>query len=211
MRAKITIILAISLLIRLQAQEGLAAVKVLDQFSAQAKSAPSVSIEFSLLTVDAIENRRDTIEGSLILSGNKYRLTLPESTTWFNGTDNWNYMPSVKEVTITRPESGDISFFSKPSLLYTMHREGYKPRLVEEKAAEYIIDLYPEDISTDMIRIRLIITKPALTLKSAEYKTRNGVTMTLKTIEYTLKFKPDSQFFIFDPSKVKGIEIIDMR
>jgi hypothetical protein len=120
-------------------------------------------------------------------------------------------MPSVKEVTITRPEKGDISFFSKPSLLYTMHREGYKPRMVEEKTAEYIIDLYPEEITTDMIRIRLVIAKPQLTLKSAEYKTKNGVSMTLTTKDYSLKFRPDNQFFVFDPSKIKGIEIIDMR
>jgi outer membrane lipoprotein carrier protein len=211
MRTTVTIILVLSLFPTLQSQVDPAAVKVLDQFSAQARAAPSVSMTFSLLTVDAIENRRDTIEGSLILSGNKYRLTLPESTTWFNGTDTWNYMPSVKEVTITRPEAGDNSFFSKPSLLYSMHREGYKPRMVEEKATEYIIDLYPEDISTDMIRIRLIIARPSLTLKSAEYKTRNGVTMTLKAKDYSLKLRPDGQFFVFDPSKIKGIEIIDMR
>jgi outer membrane lipoprotein carrier protein len=204
-------ILALALFTMLKSQEDPAAVKVLDQFSAQAKSAPSVSIEFSLLTSDAIENKRDTIEGSLVLSGNKYRLTLPESTTWFNGTDSWNYMPSVKEVTITRPEAGDNSFFSKPSLLYTMHREGYKARMVEEKMSEYVIDLYPDDIKSDMIRIRLIIAKPAMTLKSAEYKTRNGITMTLTAKQYTLKFKPDGQFFTFDPTKIKGIEIIDMR
>lgn len=207
----VTIILTLSLLTSLHSQEDLAAVKVLDQFSAKARAAPSVSMEFSLLTVDAIENRKDTLSGSLVLSDNKYKLTLPESTTWFNGTDSWNYMPSVKEVTITRPEEGDVSFFSKPSLLYTIHHEGYKPRMVEEKTSEYIIDLYPEEITTDMIRIRLVISKPALTLKSAEYKTKNGVSMTLTAKDYNLKFRPDDKFFLFDPSKIKGIEIIDMR
>jgi outer membrane lipoprotein carrier protein len=192
-------------------QDDPAAIKVLDQFSTTAREAPSVSMGFTIITIDAIEHRRDTIEGSVVLSGNKYKLILPESTTWFNGTDSWNYMPSVKEVTITKPDPNEVSFFSKPSLLYTMHREGYKAKMVEEKASEYVVDLYPDDIKSDMVRIRLVISRPGMVLKSAEYKTRNGITMQMTTTDYTLKFRPDNSFFVFDSAKYKGVEVIDMR
>lgn len=192
-------------------QEDMAAVKVLDQFSALAKGASSVSIDFRILTNDIMENRKDTVDGKVVLLGDRYKLTLPESTVWFNGTDSWNYIPSVNEVTISRPEADGSSFFSKPSLLYTMYKEGYKPRLVEENASEYIIDLYPDDIKMDLVRIRLVISKPGLSLKIADYKTKNGVTMTMMVNEYSLKYKPEANFFVFDPSKYKGIEVIDMR
>jgi outer membrane lipoprotein carrier protein len=211
MRTIVTFFLSIFIFCTAYSQEDAAATKVLDLFALRAKEAPSVSMEFTIITFDAMENRRDTITGDLILSGNRYKLSLPESTTWFNGTDSWNHMPSVNEVTITTPEAGEVSFFSRPSLIYTIHRDGYKARMVEEKTAEYIIDLYPEDITTDMIRIRLSITKPALALKSAEYKTKNGVTMSMSVKNYTLKFKPEERYFIFDPAKYKGIEVIDMR
>ncbi|MDX9928291.1 MAG: outer membrane lipoprotein carrier protein LolA [Bacteroidales bacterium] len=193
------------------AQEDPEAVMILDRFSNAVKAAPSISMEFFMTTTDLPENRTDTLTGAIVISGDKYRLTMPESTTWFNGTDNWNYMPSVKEVTITRPSPDDISFFSKPSLLFGMYRQDYKARLTDQTSSEWIIDLYPNDIKSDMIRVRLSIGKQGLDLRTAEYKTRNGLTIRLDIRQYNLKFKPDSKYFDFNPAAYKGVEIIDMR
>jgi len=211
MKKILTVLFAILITGIVFSQDDIAAIKVLDQFSAIAKGAPSVSIEFTMMTSDILENRKDTVEGKVIIQGDKYKLTLPESTIWFNGTDSWNYIPSVNEVTISKPEPGEDSFFAKPSLLYTMYRDGYKPRLIEESGSEYIIDLYPADLKMDLVRIRLVISKPGLALKMSDYKTKNGVTLTMKVKDYSLKYKPEVNFFVFDPSKYKGIEVIDMR
>lgn len=211
MKSILTVLFGVITSVIAFSQEDISAFKVLDQFSALAKGGSSVSIDFRIVTSDIIENRKDTIDGKLVLLGDKYKLTLPESTVWFNGTDSWNYIPSVNEVTISKPEAGETSFFSKPSLLYTMYKDGYKPRLVEESATEYTIDLYPDDIKMDLVRIRLVISKPGLSLKMADYKTKNGVTMTMMVKGYNLKYKPEANFFVFDPSKYKGIEVIDMR
>ncbi|HSL85535.1 MAG TPA: hypothetical protein VK861_01215, partial [Bacteroidales bacterium] len=123
----------------------------------------------------------------------------------------WNYLPAEKEVTITRPDKGDDSFMSRPSSIFTLYREEYKSRLLEENSSNYIIDLYPEDLTSDMIRIRLTLSKPALNLKALEYKNKNGLTITLHVREYDLKQKPDPSLFTFQPSRYKGVEIIDMR
>jgi len=211
MRIIVTLFICLLCTIAIYSQEDPAAIKVLEQFSSRAKGAPSVSISFTVLTVDAIENRKDTLEGNVVIKGDKYRLTLPESTVWFNGTDSWNYIPEVNEVTISKPEPGENSFFAKPSLLYTMYLEGYKPKLIEERDSEFVIDLYPTDIKIDLVRIRLTITKSGMKLKTAEYKTKRGITMTLKVSNYDLAFKPAESYFVFDPSKYKGIEVIDMR
>jgi len=203
--------IAVSVSILLGGQEDPEAYKALDRFASVARDAPSVSISFIMTTSDAMENRNDTIEGSVIIAGDKYKLTLPENTTWFNGTDSWNYMPSVNEVVITRPGEEDLSFFSKPSLLFEMYRDDYRVRLVEESSSLQIIDLYPRDIKSEMIRIRLTISRKGYELRSAEYRTRDGITITLTVKEYNLRFKPGNDFFNFNPASYKGIEIIDMR
>ena len=53
-----------------------------------------------------------------------------------------------------------------------MYKKGYKSRLVEEKQDSYTIDLYPVDIKNDIIRVRLVIEKPSLVLKSFDYKVK---------------------------------------
>jgi outer membrane lipoprotein-sorting protein len=187
------------------------AVKVLSEFSKRAASAPSVKIDFDIVAYDAQEDQETELGGTAVIKGDSYMLTLPDNLIRTDGKAVWNYMPEVNEVTITAPDPSDVSFISKPSLLFTMHEKGFKVRLLEQNAREWIIDLYPEDISTGLVRIRLAIGKSLYDLRSAEYKTREGITLTLTASGYDLTFRPPAGYFTFNPADHKGVEVIDMR
>ncbi len=202
---------AILLSLNVLAQNDQDAVKILDNFSANALNAPSVSMNFRLITINQIENKNDTLSGSIILNKDKYKLDLPDNIVWFNGETSWSYLPAEKEVTITRADKKDNSFQNRPSAIFSMYKNGYKSRLIEESTESYIIDLYPEDIKTDLIRVRLSIGKSRMDLKSLEYKKRDGIVVTLKVSEYNLKLITEPDMFNFQPSKFKGVEVIDMR
>jgi outer membrane lipoprotein-sorting protein len=187
------------------------AIKILDKFSALALGAPSVSMKFTMEAVDQVEGTNNKSSGSIIFSKDRYRLDMPDNIVWFNGETSWSYLPEEKEVTLAKPDKKDNSFMSRPSAIFSVYKKGYKVRLLEEKSSSYLIDLYPEDINSDHIRIRLSIGKPLLDLKSIEYKYKNGVTAILTVKEYDLKQQPDNSEFTFSPDKYKGVEIIDMR
>jgi len=203
--------LLLTFLINAAGQSDQEAIRILDKFSANALAAPSVSMKFNLVTDDQAENTRDTISGSVILSKDKYYLVLPDNIIWFNGESSWSYLPAEKEVTITRADKKDNSFQNRPASVFTMYKSGYKCRLVEEKSDLYVVDLYPEDIKSDLIRVRLSIGKTLLNLKTLEYKNREGVVLTLNVREYNLKQKAGAETFIYPKEKFKGVEIIDMR
>jgi len=188
-----------------------AAVKVLDRFSEIASGAPSVSMKFELETIDQVEGTSNKTAGSIILSKDKYRLDLSDNIIWYNGETSWSYLPAEKEVTIAKPDKKDNSFQSRPSAVFSIYKKGYKARLLEEKSSSWLIDLYPEDVNSDHIRIRLSIGKPSYDLKGIEYKYKNGVTAVLTVKEYDLKQVPDNSTFTFSPDKYKGVELIDMR
>ena len=195
----------------LSGQKDQEALKILDRFSSVASSAPSISMKFRMSTFDQTENRKDTLSGSIILSKNKYRLDMPDNIVWFNGENSWSYLTAEKEVTISKPDRKDNSFQNKPSAIFTLYKSGYKYRLIEEGTLSYTIDLYPEDINTDMLRVRLVIGKSNMDLKSLEYKKKEGVIITLDIINYNLSLKPSADTFIFHPEKFKDAELIDVR
>jgi outer membrane lipoprotein-sorting protein len=192
-------------------QDDKEAIRILDKFSAAALGAPSVSMRFLLITTDQMEKTSDTLNGSVVLCKDKYKLDLPDNTTWFNGETSWSYLPAEKEVTIAKADRKDNSFQNRPSAIFSMYKNGYKSKLIEDNSLSYIIDLYPEEIKTDLLRIRLIINKPGMDLKSLEYKKKDGQITTLHVQEYNLKLKPQSDLFIFQPERFKGVEVIDMR
>ena len=187
------------------------AVKILDEFSAKALGAPSVSMKFIIVTADHVENSSDTLTGSVILNKDKYRLNLDDNITWFDGQATWSYLSAEKEVTITKADKKDNSFQNRPSAIFTAYKKEYKERLVEERPDSYIIDLYPKDLKNELMRIRLSIGKSSLNLKSLEYKRKDGIEINLIVKEYNLSVKPESDTFTFREEKFKGVDIIDMR
>ena len=193
------------------AQKDPDAVAVLSEFRNKAASAPSVKIDFDILAYDAKEDQETETEGTVVISGDNYRLTLPDNLILADGKAVWNYMPDVKEVTVTEPDPADESFMSKPSMLFSMYEKGYKVRLVEQNPTGWIIDLYPEDIRLKLVRIRLAVGRTLHDLRSAEYKTKDGMTLTLTVTKYDLTFRPPAGYFAFNPADHKGVEVIDLR
>lgn len=188
------------------------AIEILDSFSAKALAAPSVSMNFDIRTEDQMDSSdNNSLSGSIILSKDSYRLELPDNIIWFNGTTVWSFLPAEKEVTINVADEEDDSFQNKPSKIFTEYKNAYKIRVIEEKPDYYIIDLYPEDINSELIRIRLSIGRPDLNLKSLEYKKKDGIVITLKVKDYNLTIKPDQNTFIYQSGLYKGVEVIDLR
>lgn len=211
MKTFIVLFLLSFLTLNLTGQSDQEAINVLDKFSSSALASPSVSMKFSLITINQIEKTNDTVAGSIIMAKDQYRLELPNNITWHNGTVIWNYLMAEKEVTITKPDKKDDSFMSRPSAIFTLYKKGYKTRYIEENSSFYVVDLYPVDINSDLVRIRLTIGKTGLDLIGAEYKRKDGITIYLIVNEYNLKVKPDPSIFTFNQQNYKGVEIIDMR
>jgi len=196
---------------RLPAQDDPQAVKILDRFAEASRNSPSVSMKFRIITSDLAEGKQDTMNGSVIMRGDKFYLNLDDNITWYNGETAWNYLPVEKEVTISRPSKKDESFMSRPSTIFSIYKTGYKNRLIEEKTDSWLIDLYPTDLKSDLVRIRLLIGKPAMNLLRAEYRKKDGFVANLYVDEFSLKRKADPSLFSFDPDKYRDVEIIDMR
>jgi outer membrane lipoprotein-sorting protein len=211
MYRKLSIISILFSTLILSGQTDPEATRVLDKFSATAFAAPSVSIKFRMVNINLAENSKDTVKGTLIMLKDQYMLELPDNISWFNGNTSWNYLTKEKEVTITKPDRKDDSFFSKPSSIFTMYKKGYKTKLINDNPKNWIVDLYPEDVNTELMRIRLTIGKPLYDLMAAEYRKKDGVVINLLIDEYNLKTKPEPGAFTFDPKKYKNVEVIDMR
>lgn len=206
-----SVILLTLLSVTVAAQKDPEAVRVLTEFSKKATSAPSVKIDFDITAYDAQEDEETEMSGTAVIKGDSYRLTLPDNIIWNDGKAVWNYTPEVKEVAVTAPDPSDESFIARPSLLFTMHEKGYKVRLLEQNASEWIIDLYPEDINITLVRIRVAVGKSLYDLRSAEYRTKDGMTVTLTAKKYDLSFRPPAGYFTFNATDHKGVEVIDMR
>ncbi|HUS87531.1 MAG TPA: outer membrane lipoprotein carrier protein LolA [Bacteroidales bacterium] len=186
------------------------ATNILDKFSQKALSAPAVTMEFELNIVDEVEKSSTSSDGKLVIKDNMYKLELPDNIIWFDGSAVWTLAPEVEEVTINEPDTTNTSFISSPDQLFKLYRNGYKQRLLEETGRGSVIDLYPDEIDADFIRIRLLING-SYDLLEAEYKSKDGYIVFVKINNYDLRSRYDNAFFLFDRNKYPNVDIIDMR
>ena len=212
MKFKISVFLILLVLaMKVSGQKDAEALRILDKFSSTALNAPSVSMNFDFVTNDQAEKTTDTLSGFIVIDGDKYKLEIPNNTIWFNGEISWSYLTAEKEVTITKPGKSEDEFQSKPSSVFTMYKKGYKVRLLDDKGSSYTIDLYPEDLKSNLVHVRLSINKTSMVLNTLEYKQKDGIVRTLYMKNYDLKKKTESSFFFYPKDQFKGVEIIDMR
>lgn len=193
------------------AQKDPAARTILDRFSSAALSAPAVSMTFSLVIHDKVEQTTQELTGEVVISDNMYKLELPDNLIWFDGHSIWTLAPEVKEVTVTLPDPDDNDFFSSPSSLFDMYKEGFKFSLAGETPEGSVIELYPQDpADTGFSMIKLVIDKQNR-LNYVEYRRKDGIDMRIDIEKYILDKSYPPSFFRYDPDKYPDVDIIDMR
>ena len=77
MKKVFAVLLTLGYMLAAYGQSDEQAIKILDKFAQTAQSAPSISIDFKLVTVDVLEDYNDSINGNIILKGNSYKLSIP--------------------------------------------------------------------------------------------------------------------------------------
>ncbi len=215
MKKLISIFTLAFLVIQSEAQQDERARIILDNLSKKTRSYNSIRAEFTI----GLENRKDNIteefSGSILMKGEKYRLSAMGSETFFDGKTIWTYLEEISEVYISDPLENENSILSNPSKLFTIYQDDFKFRFIAEvnhdgkKLAE--IDLYPKDLSQQFSRIKLFINLELLKIDSAVLFTKDGNTYVLNIKSFESNVAVSDSDFVFNPAYRQGIEIIDMR
>jgi outer membrane lipoprotein-sorting protein len=214
---KIFLIAAILTMVTvLKAQQNDKSKDILDKVTENTKSFKTISANF-IYSMDNDEmDIHEKNEGSIIIKGKKYVVSIPESgyQIYSDGTTIWTYMKNGNQVTISNIDDAGNELVD-PANLFNIYEKGYKSKFVEEKILDgkalYIIDLFPETDDQDVKKITVNIDKATMMIHSARLSSTDGniYGIDIKKLE-TNQDLPDSDF-IFDKSKYPDLEVIDLR
>jgi outer membrane lipoprotein carrier protein len=196
-----------------QAQQDPKAGKILEAMTQKYQSLKVFSAGFTQTLENPKNKIKETMQGEIFVSGNKFRLRMKDQEIINNGTTIWTFMKSENEVNISDndPEDQQMS----PSAIFTLYKKGYKYALVDEireAGQQYnIIELSPEDKNSSVFKVRLQINKKDNSLKSWTMFRDNGNRYVYSIKNFTANPAVDANFFSFDKAKYKGVKVIDLR
>ncbi len=195
------------------AQKDPVAGKILDDMSKKYQTMKVFNAVFTQTLENPNNKIKESVQGDITVSGNKFRLKMKDQEIINNGSTIWTYMKSENEVNISDNDPTEEQM--SPLAIFSMYKKGYKYALVEtvkEAGQTYnVIELSPEDRNNQLSKIRLQINKKDNTVKSWKMFRDNGNRYTYVIKQFTPELNVDANYFGFDKAKYKGVKVIDLR
>jgi len=187
------------------------ATALLDEVSQKTKSHKSIKADFSYTMENKQAKINEVKTGSLLISGEKYRLVAAGQTVICNGKTIWTYIKESNEVQINDVDANEDAL--TPSRLLSSYGN-YKSKIVKDKTQTdpnvESVELIPNVIK-NFTKVMLVVDKTKKQVKGFIMFDKNGNTFTYKVTNYQTDIPVTTADFAFDKVKFPGVEVIDMR
>ncbi len=172
-----------------------------------------ISIDSPLLinytmTIKTKDKKSETLKGSLLSNGEKFRLKTPVFEDYCDGTNLWHYVKETSEVELSVIEQSN-NLFNFPNLIKTYSKD-FRPKLIREEETTYVIDLLPKK-STNVSKIRVVSNKTTNRIKEMTIYVREGNTYIINFTSYKVNQSTQAKDFTFPQATYPQAEIIDLR
>lgn len=198
------------------AQQDQKAKGILEKVTESTRGYSTISASFNYVMENKSEGIHEENKGNIILKGDKFHLSLPMlGMEMFNdGKTVWTYMKDANEVTVAGADD-EMNELMDPSKLFTIYEEGFNYKFIEEKTVGgvpvYVIDLFPENNEIEYSKIRIQVEKQRMLIKHAEMVGKEGANYIVQVNDLKTNVPANDGEFVFDKSKYKNVEVIDLR
>lgn len=176
---------------------------VLDKTAAEYKKCPSVTVQFEIMMGG------DKDKGTILLQGSKFKTTLTNHITWFDGKTMWSYVKENEEVNVTTPTAAQLAKIN-PYAFLDIYKKGYDVEFGASTKTYYEIVLTANNskssIKKAIVRINKFDHHP-------EYIMMGGKKgdMEISVISFKKGKKQPDSVFRFNKKKYPKAEVIDLR
>ena len=177
-----------------------AAEPFLEQISSLFNPGSALQLEFRYEVETPDPPSKVADNGSIIIKGDKYKLSTEDGEMYFNGKNLWVYNKSAAEVYKSVPEGESMDeMLLSPFRLIKEYRKYYKYSLkndVTVTGTVYAqIELYPMDLQTSYSIMRVLVNRKTGAFYSFSMQQKNGVIYTIYSKDIIKNIKiPESTF-----------------
>lgn len=185
---------------------------ILDKVSAKAKSFKNMKFSFTYVMIDKKNKINDTLQGKIVMSGNKFNLDFMNRKIISDGKTVWTYDPDAEEVQINTVKEGQDAF--NPGKLLTAYDKSFRSKLIKtitEKGRRYnIIDMYPKK-GKAYYKIRLKIDAKDMRVVEGTVYNKDNVTYTYTVKKFESNITLPANYFTFNIKDYPDVDVVDLR
>jgi len=187
--------------------------EILDNVAKKTKSFKTIKITF-LFKHEKNKSVQKSVKGNVLVKGDKYVYSFENQVIYCDGKTTWTYSAETNEVTINNATNDAEEDNINPAYFLNDYKIKFKPKLIRESLTNgktiQIIDLTPLK-ARSYSRIRVEIDKAKQQIIQLTVIDKGGDMFNYVITSFTTNQPIKDTEFVFDTSKYKNIEIIDMR
>lgn len=191
------------------------AIKILNDLSAKTKAYNNFSADFTMNLVDQQSDIDLKRNGTIKVSGNKYRVQLDKDVIIGDGDTRWTYQAESNEVYVDYEAEEEDSGLN-PSKLFTIWESGFK-QLHAGKVSHSgrqldQITLHPvKAAETNYHTVKVFVDVDKMELVRVEVMGKEGDKYTYELLKFKSNDTMGADTFAFNKSNFPGVEVIDLR
>lgn len=190
------------------------ATTILDKAAAAYEGSNGISASFAMRTHSEMQKVAESFEGTIDMKGDKFTLTTPDATTWFDGKTQWVYMERNDEVNISTPTGEELQM-TNPALLLNSYKKGFTAVYKGESTAPsgksaWDVELTPKK-KGDILRVELQIEKSSNFPSTIRVEAKNGISTTIHISKFKTGVNQPPGSFVFSEADYPDVEVVDLR
>ena len=187
---------------------------ILDKASQLFEQSEGVKLSFTLSPDSSEGGAFEPQQGVAFIKRDKFKLDMPYSTSWFNGTTQWVLLKDANEVNISNPTPEELISISPLGIL-NMYKTNY---VLKEPVSNSFngkatteIEMTPINRWEDFESLTITLDNKTNSIVMIRFTTRDGSKNKLTISDYNSNNKFTNDIFQFNKSNHPGVEIIDLR
>lgn len=180
------------------------AANILAQASNKFSNSKSITATFSIIDNGHSQN------GSITVAGNKFVISTPQLSTWFDGKTQWSYSSSVNEVNITTPTADELQQIN-PFAIISSFRNNFNASLLNSVKGTYKIQLSPKKANKSIKSVEITLNSSTYFPSLIVITAKNNTKATIKVKSIKEGGAQATSTFTFNAKKYPGVEIVDLR
>ena len=187
---------------------------ILDKASQLFEQSEGVKLSFTLSPDSPEGGAFEPQQGVAFIKRDKFKLDMPYSTSWFNGTTQWVLLKDANEVNISNPTPEELISISPLGIL-NMYKTNY---VLKEPVSNSFngkatteIEMTPINRWEDFESLTITLDNKTSSIVMIRFTTRDGSKNKLTISDYNSNNKFTNDIFQFNKSNHPGVEIIDLR
>lgn len=188
--------------------EGLTAEEVLQQVERRFHEAVAMELAFTI--VDGQGGRQ---QGRIALQGERFKLSTPGVTTWFDGQTQATYLEQSEEVNLSEPTAEELQSIH-PYAWLSIYKQGYRIKFKGNPhgGSHYVVVLTATLTRQEIRCVMLTIDKQNFALKRMSLVYRGGETVAIAVNQQQMMSTPwPESMFCFDAKEYPDVEVVDLR